>query len=112
MDSSIAYQGYGRQIGEAEIKAINAYAMRKCVPDYTIFLSLPPDRAFDRMNPKKELDRLENEPPEFFKRVYEGFNRIAENEPERVIKVDVSGTKFETRDKIRSIMEDILAKWR
>jgi dTMP kinase len=112
LDSSIAYQGYGRQIGKQAVLGMNIYAVKRCMPDHTILLSLPPENAFLRMNPQKELDRMENEPAEFFNRVYEGFREIAENEKNRVIRVDVSGTKFETRDKIRCIMERILNKWR
>ena len=60
------------------------------------------------MHRRVERDRLEMESTDFFERVYEGFRAVVQRYPQRILAVDVSGTKFETRDKLRSIMDGIL----
>ena len=68
--SSVAYQGYGRGLGEEYIRAINGYALSAAIPDITVFLDRSPDSSFIR---KGQPDRIESESLEFHKRVYEGF---------------------------------------
>lgn len=108
IDSSVAYQGFGRQISAETVWQINGYAARRCMPDHTIFLDVPPDAAFGRMNPAKQHDRLEQEDSAFFARVYEGFDTLCAQFPQRIVRVDVSGTKFETRDKLCAILDGLL----
>ena len=111
LDSSIAYQGYARGIGREAVLAMNRYAVEKCLPDVTFFLDYRPQDAFLRMNPKKQMDRLENEDDDFFTSVYEGFIECWKAEPNRIRRVDVSGTKFETRDKLRGMVDEVLHAW-
>ncbi len=112
IDSSVAYQGCGRQLGRDTVLRINEYAVKNCMPDATFFFDYKPEKAFLRMNPKKEMDRLEQEGAEFYRRVYDGFNEICEREPGRVLRINVSGTKFETKDLMRKIMDGVLEKWK
>ncbi len=107
LDSSIAYQGYGRELGETFVREINAYALAHAVPDATFFFECSPARAFSRMNPAKQMDRLEQENMAFFERVFAGYEAIAAAEPKRVIKIDALGSKYETRDKLRMLV----GKW-
>lgn len=111
LDSSLAYQGVARGLGFRRILEINRYAVDRCMPDYTFFLDFEPEDAFLRMNPDKQPDRLEQEGEAFFHSVYRGFLQIVQADPKRVIRVDVSGSKFETRAKMREIMEGLLKKW-
>lgn len=71
VDSSVAYQGYGRGLGADIIKQINAPAIDGCLPDVTIFLDLRPSESWRTF--RMPDDRLEQESVEFFNKVYDGF---------------------------------------
>ena len=90
---------------------INQYAANHCMPDLTFFFDYKPAKAFQRMNPHKEMDRLEQEGEDFYDRVYKGFREIWKANPARVRRIDVSGTKFETRDRMRALIDEVLAQW-
>ncbi len=100
IDSTTAYQGYARGLGSETVENLNALAVGDVNIDLTIFLDLSPERAFDRKGGRDEGDRLENEKMEFHKRVYDGFCKIAEKYPLRVVRVDASGSKQQTHEKI------------
>ena len=94
--SSLAYQGYGRGLGTELVRQINAPAMDGCRPDVTVFINVPPERAFERMNEHKVHDRLESEDLSFHQRVFDGFTQLSQGEG--IISIDAKGTKFETRE--------------
>ena len=100
IDSTTAYQGYARGLGSETVENLNALAVGDVNIDLRIFLDLSPERAFDRKGGRDEGDRLENEKMEFHKRVYDGFCKIAEKYPLRVVRVDASGSKQQTHEKI------------
>lgn len=106
VDSSIAYQGYGRALGAKTVWRINEPAVDGYMPDVTVFLNVPPERAFERMNENKEYDRLEIEDISFHQRVFEGYQELAKKPG--VLVVEASGTKCETRDVIRQQIEPVL----
>lgn len=99
VDSSLAYQGIARGLGEDFIASINAAALGKYAPDMTIFLDISPEDAFRRKNGADKDDRMEQQGMAFHKKVYQGYRRLAEKYP-RIRSVDCSGTKYETSDKI------------
>jgi len=94
--SSLAYQGYGRELGEDLVRRINAPAIDGCLPDVTVFINVPPEWAFERMNEHKVHDRLESEDMDFHRRVFEGFTKLSQGPG--IISIDAKGTKFETRE--------------
>lgn len=108
IDSSLAYQGVGRGLGIGNIFDINCFATGGIMPDKTFFLDYPPDLAFSRMSKRREHDRLELEALHFHQTLYKGFIELSSLYPDRVIRVDARGTKFETSDKIKAIMDGIL----
>ena len=79
VDSSLAYQGRGRNLPIAEIAGLNQWATGGLRPDLTILLDLPPMAGLVRRAPS--ADRLEAEPTEFHERVREGFLALARAEP-------------------------------
>jgi dTMP kinase len=109
VDSSLAYQGVGRGLGIENIMEINRFAIDGIMPDKTFFLDFPPELAFERMSKKRVHDRLELEEMEFHKLLYKGFVELCGLYPGRVIRVDASGNKYETNEKIKKIMTDILS---
>lgn len=79
VDSSIAYQGYGRELG-AIVETINAPAVNGYIPDLTIFLDLDPEVAMNRIS-NRGHDRLETEGASFHERVHQGYlDMIAKDE--------------------------------
>lgn len=98
--SSIAYQGYGRQLDVETVWNINRFAVSNYMPDVTVFLNVPPERGFERMHKRAELDRLENAGLSFHQRVWGGFQKLSLRDD--VMTVDASGNKFETHDVIKA----------
>ena len=100
IDSSFAYQGFARGLGLDFVQKINDYAIKNFMPDYTIFLNLPPIEAFKRKGGVDKDDRLEQSGMEFHEKVYQGYLNILKDNPERVIAIDCSGSKMQTHEKI------------
>lgn len=78
VDSSIAYQGYGRNINLPLVVEINKLVVEKFMPNLTIFLDLPVEVGLNRIREKqKSMDRLEQEAISFHAQVYQGFKALA-----------------------------------
>ncbi len=88
VDSSFAYQAYGRNLGTEFIGKINAFALENFLPDATVFIDLTPEEAFVRKHGADENDRLEQAGMAFHNRVYQGFDEMAKANPNRFIRVD------------------------
>ena len=88
VDSSLAYQAYARNLGEEFVRQINAYALEHYLPDATVFIDLTPEDAFKRKHGADENARLEQAGMAFHRRVYEGFDTLAKQNPERFIRID------------------------
>ncbi|MFE9556198.1 dTMP kinase [Streptomyces sp. NPDC006703] len=86
IDSSVAYQGAGRDLSPTEIARINRWATGGLVPNLTVLLDVSPETARERFT--EAPDRLESEPPEFHGRVRSGFLTLAAADPSRYLVVD------------------------
>ena len=106
IDSSFAYQGHARGLGMDFIEKINDYAVKNFMPDYTIFLSLPPSLAFKRKGGVDKTDRLELSGMEFHEKVYEGYLMLAKKYSDRFIVIDASGEKEETHQKVINALRE------
>lgn len=100
VDSSYAYQGVGRGIGLEKIETLNAVAVGQYMPQWTLFLDLTPDKAFERKGGADKNNRLEAQAFEMHKKVYEGYLEVIRRNPERFIVIDASGEKLETHQKV------------
>ncbi|MEZ0069591.1 dTMP kinase [Streptacidiphilus sp. MAP12-20] len=85
-DSSVAYQGAGRDLAGAEIARLNRWATDGLVPDLTVLLDVAPSAARERFT--EAPDRLESEPEVFHQRVRAGFLALAAADPARYLVVD------------------------
>ena len=108
VDSTTAYQGYGRGLPLEQIEVVNALATQGVMPDMTILLDLPPVNALTRIGDlqlgfrfddsvlhaddarAQEGARFEDEPLEFHERVRRGYRELAANEPERFCVIDAT----------------------
>ena len=87
IDSTLAYQGYGRGIDLSLVERLNQEATGGLKPNLTVLIDLPVEEAFRRISERRK-DRMESESLKFHQRVREGFLEIARREPERFLIVD------------------------
>ena len=88
VDSSVAYQGAGRELGAEFVRRVNEPAVQGRMPDLTLMYDLPPMKAMQRRLAASEPDRMELEKQAFVEKVYQGYLQIAKEEPERVVLID------------------------
>ncbi len=100
IDSTMAYQGFARDLGVKTISSLNETVCGDYMPDVTIFLDLPPDEAFKRKGGRDNNDRMELQSLDFHKKVYEGYKKAADMYPDRIILISPRGNKFETNTAI------------
>ena len=87
VDSSLAYQGAGRELGVEEIRRLNAFATGGLAPDRTLLLRVDPEVGRERIA-AREPDRLEQAGAEFFAAVARAYDELAAAEPERFAVID------------------------
>ncbi len=90
IDSSRAYQGFGRELAPAEIRTLSEWATGGLWPDLTVVLDLPVDEGLTRARGRGAADRLERESREFHERVRAAYLSFAEAEPARYLVVDAA----------------------
>lgn len=93
IDSTTAYQGFGRKIDTEKIRMMNDFAINSVYPDITFFIDTPLEVCVDRLKERKNADRIEDENEKFFKNVREGYLYEARNDKDR-IKV-INGNRYE-----------------
>jgi len=109
MDSTIAYQGYGRKIDLKLLEKLNEIATLGIKPDLTFLIDLPEESSFNRLK-DKILDRIESEEIEFYKRVRFGYVEIARNEPLRFIILDGTMELQTLKQKVFEITENLIRR--
>ncbi len=101
VDSSLAYQGFGRHLGIDEVLQINQFAIEGRMPDKTIYLDLDAEEGLKRIENRKFKDRLDQEALQFHYDVVEGYKQVVERFKDRMIIVDAS-------QKVEAVIEDTL----
>lgn len=111
VDSSLAYQGYGRGLGTENVWAVNSLALDGCLPDITFFMDLDADSSMSRRISKGgETDRIESEDMDFHRRVYAGYLELARQYPGRIKRVNVSREPREIFEEIREYVDELLER--
>jgi dTMP kinase len=101
-DSSVAYQGAGRDLSRTEVRDLSLWAVGGLLPNLTVLLDLPADLARARRNSSgTEPDRLEKEKTVFFETVRSAYLDLAKEEPERFLVVDASVSVEQMQEVIR-----------
>lgn len=101
IDSNLAYQGFGRELGEEIIFQLNKLALDEVFPDLTILLDVTRDIGFSRRNGTDKIDRLDLQQKDFYQRVYQGYHQLAKKYKDRYFVVDSSIPIEEVSQKIR-----------
>jgi dTMP kinase len=107
IDSTVAYQGYGRGLPLDLIARLNAFATRGLIPHRTFLLDLSPSMGLARQR-ASEQDRLDRETLDFHERVRAGFLETAKAEPGRIIVLDAARPAQDIAGMLWEIVEPLL----
>ena len=105
LDSSVAYQGYGRGLGPDYVRNLSLWATRDLVPDLTVLLDVDPSIGLSRV---QSPDRLESEPIEYHQLVRQAFLEIAAANPDRYLVIDADQDKEAIAQEVRRRVADLL----
>jgi len=96
LDSTTIYQGKARGLNDDVVNQINHFAIKETYPGLTLVLDLPLERAFERMEARKQVDdprdRMEEQSMDFFQTVSDSYRKLADIEPERVSLINADDT--------------------
>jgi dTMP kinase len=108
IDSTVAYQGFGREIGEDKILELNKLAIDMIYPDLTILLDCGPIVALTRRRESEKVDRLDLQQPDFYERVHMGYHELYKKHPDRIIAIDSSRSIEEVAKDVWVVVEEKL----
>ena len=109
VDSSLAYQGAGRELGVEEVRHINEFATAGLTPDRTLLLRIDPALGRARQDERAlQPDRLEREGEGFFARIAAAYDELADEEPERIRAIDAGQTPADVLRDALAAIEDLL----
>ena len=108
LDSSLAYQGAARGLGQEPIAAINRFATGGLLPDLVVLLRLDPEEGLARGRGSR--DRIECQDLEFHRRVAQGFLDLAEADPERFVIVDAAPPPDRVAAEVREAVQRSLGR--
>jgi dTMP kinase len=106
IDSSVAYQGAGRDLAPTEVARINRWATGGLIPHLTVLLDVSPETARERFT--EAPDRLESEPAAFHHRVRAGFLTLAAADPARYLVVDAGQSPAAVTTVVRHRLDQLL----
>lgn len=90
IDSSYAYQGYGRGLGFEPVRAINDFAIEGLLPKLTIILDISHEAGHKRRHGTAKVDRLDLETKEFYQKVHHGYHELEKMFKDRIHLLDAS----------------------
>ena len=110
LDSSLAYQGGGRNLGVENVLNINLFATENTYPDLTLFFDVSPEVGLARVSKDKKrvADRLDNENENFHDKVYKTFKEIIEQNKKRIVVIDASKSIDEVVETTYKIIKERL----
>jgi dTMP kinase len=109
VDSSLAYQGWARGLGEADVLTLNVWATQGLFPDLVILLHVEPERGLLRST--EAPDRMELEGQDFHAKVSDAYLKIAEEHPERFVVIDADKEPAEVFDDVRAALDKALEEY-
>jgi len=107
--SSQAYQGGGRSIDRQLMESLRDTVLGDFYPDFTLYLDLPPETGLARARSRGELDRIEQESLDFFRRTRSRYLELAESDP-RIVTIDASQSMDNVHQSIRTAVLNWLAQ--
>lgn len=111
VDSSIAYQGYGRKLGPEKIAGLNDLAVNGAIPDLTILLDVSVERGHRRRNKSlKPKDRLDLQQKEFYERVHNGYLTLAKKNKGRYVVINAERPIEDVAQEVWKVVKEALEK--
>lgn len=110
-DSTVAYQGYGRGLDLKLIQQLNQIATNGLESNLTIWLDLDAEIGLQRARQRGIADRIEQADLAFHQRVQQGFTKLADNNPQRIVRIDASKTEEEVHLAIQTVLLQRFAAW-
>lgn len=106
--SSLVYQGLGRNLGINFIDRLNKPVIEGFYPDKIIYLDLEPEIGLERIKKNnREINRLDNEKLDFYKKCREGFLHLANNEPDKFIIINANQSERKVFQDIKNNLKDL-----
>ncbi|MBP3895563.1 MAG: dTMP kinase [Mogibacterium sp.] len=109
LDSSIAYQAYGRGLGDM-VDIVNSYATEGLTPDITFWMDIDPKEGKERVSKMGDFDRLEMEQMDFHYKVYGGYKALSEKYPGRIKRIDASKSVEEISEDIETHLIELCSR--
>lgn len=110
-DSTIAYQSYGRGLDRALIHQLNHIATDGLQSDLTIWLDLEIEVGLERARQRGQIDRMEQADLAFHRRVQQGYRELAQQYPDRIVRVDASPSEAVVAQQIQAMLLPWLHAW-
>ncbi|PPF82580.1 dTMP kinase [Pseudoclavibacter sp. RFBJ3] len=111
LDSSIAYQGTGRELGADEVRDLSLWAARGLLPDLTVLFDLDPEEGRRRIGETRgTYDRLEAESKAFHDSVRSAFLALAAADPDRFLVIDATQPREHVAELIRTRVAELLER--
>lgn len=108
IDSSYVYQGFGRGMGLEIIDTVNKAAVDGILPELTLFFDISPEIALERRIKSSGADRIEKEEMDFHIKVYNGYKKLASDNPQRIKTIDSDRSVEEIAADVRKIIDYVL----
>lgn len=108
--STIAYQGYGRNMDLDDIAKLRQVAIGEFRPDLTLLFDIDVRQGLERVVKRGKRDRIEEESVAFFERVRQGYLDYAKAHPQEVVTIDGGQSLEEVTSQVKSVLSVLLAK--
>ena len=108
VDSSVAYQSYGRGLSKQDILNINSYATDNLEPDLTLYFCVDVEVGLARTKNRDDNNRMDQESLDFYKNVKRGYDDLSKEYSERIKVIDAGDTYDNVQKKALSILEGFL----
>jgi len=106
VESSLAYQGYGRGLSLSAIRSLADIATSGLRPDLIVFFDVPLTVGLERVGKRGAHDRLEAEVREFHERVHAGYEAMMREEPARWVRIDGQGDADAVGERLLDVLRD------
>ncbi|MDQ0856833.1 dTMP kinase [Bacillus sp. V2I10] len=106
IDSSLAYQGYAREIGVDDVYSINMFAIDGVMPEVTLYFDIEPERGLMRIsgNDGREVNRLDLEKMDFHLKVQQGYKHLIDKFPERIKVINADQSIAEVYHDVKEVL--------
>jgi len=106
IDSTTVYQGYGRGLDLNLIQQLNQIACSGLESDLTLWLDVAVETGLSRVQKRGKRDRIEQADISFHQRVRQGYLKLAQQFPQRIVRVDANGSAQQVQQQIQRILLD------